>query len=214
MTPKEVLSLLKEAADTFTAISGKPADNDLTRVEKVIYPLLLSVPYNQAKGTHNLRGIITPQSAYSKTYGDPFPIPTRPASYSTSIKKDATDGERRHAEAVHKGIQEDFNLCSTGKHGTKAFLMANVDETWYQELEDPDTYYTEVTALQLMDHLRLRSGGRHAIDAVDIIAEMGTLFAEAHSIAEYINASDGETLEEITPRRPPNRQRNALGHRH
>ena len=68
--------------------------------------------------------------------------------------------------------------------------MANVDETWYWELEDPETYYTGVSALQLMEHLRLRSGGRHAIDAVDIIAETGPLFAEAHSIAEYINAME------------------------
>ena len=131
MTPEEVLSLLKEAADAFTAISGKPSDNDLTRVEKVIYPLLLSVPYDQVKGTHNLRGIITPTASYSKSYGSPFPIPKRPALYSTSIKKDATDGERRGAEAVHKGIQEDFHLYSAGERGTKAFLMANVDETWY-----------------------------------------------------------------------------------
>ena len=41
-----------------------------------------------------------------------------------------------------------------------------------------------------MEHLRLRSGGRHSIDAVNIISEMGTLFAEAHSIAEYINAME------------------------
>ena len=131
MTPEEVLSLLKEAADAFAAISGKPADNDLTRVEKVIYPLLLSVPYDQAEGIHNLRGIITPAATYDKTYGSPFPIPKRPASYSTSIKKDATDGDPRREEAVHKGIQEDFNfnLYAAAKRGTKAFLVANVNKT-------------------------------------------------------------------------------------
>ena len=190
MTSEEVLSLLKEAADAFTAISGKPADNDLTRVDKVIYLLLLSVPYNQVKDKHNLRGIITPTASYSKTYGSPFPIPNRPAPYSTSIKKDATNGKRRGAEAVHKGIQEDFHLYSAGERRTKAFLMANVDETWYRELEDPETYYTGVSALQLMEYLRLRSGGRHVIDAVDIIAEMGTLFAEAH-FSDDVNSVNG-----------------------
>ena len=30
--------------------------------------------------------------------------------------------------------------------------MAVVDETWYKELEDPDTFYTKVTALKLLDH--------------------------------------------------------------
>ena len=108
MTPEEVLLLLKEAADAFTAISGKPADNDLTRVEKVIYPLLLSVTYDQVKVKHNLRGIITPSASYSKTYGSPFPIPKRPSPYSTSIKKDATDGERRGAEAVYTKLSGDL----------------------------------------------------------------------------------------------------------
>ena len=78
MTPEEVLSFLKEAADAFTAISGKPANNDLTRVKKLIYPLLLSVPYDQVEVKHNLCGIITPTASYSKTYGSPFPIPNRP----------------------------------------------------------------------------------------------------------------------------------------
>ena len=37
-----------------------------------------------------------------------------------------------------------------------------VEETWYQQLEDPDTFYTEVSALDLFAHLRDTSGGRHA----------------------------------------------------
>ena len=31
--------------------------------------------------------------------------------------------------------------------------MVVVDETWYKDLEDPDTFYTKVTALKLLDHL-------------------------------------------------------------
>ena len=31
--------------------------------------------------------------------------------------------------------------------------MTVVDETWYKELEDPDTFYTKVTEIKLLEHL-------------------------------------------------------------
>ena len=50
----------------------------------------------------------------------------------------------------------------------RSFIMAVVDETWYKELEDPDTFYTKVTALKLLDHLTEFCAGLHTVDAVDI----------------------------------------------
>ena len=46
--------------------------------------------------------------------------------------------------------------------------MVVVDETWYKELEDPDTFYTKVTALKILDHLTEFCSGLHTVDAVDI----------------------------------------------
>ena len=46
--------------------------------------------------------------------------------------------------------------------------MSVVDETWYNELEYPDTFYTKVTALKLLDHLTESCAGLHTVDAVDI----------------------------------------------
>ena len=46
--------------------------------------------------------------------------------------------------------------------------MEVIEETWYKELEDPDTFYTNITALQLLEHLTEFCLGLHAIDAVDI----------------------------------------------
>ena len=53
--------------------------------------------------------------------------------------------------------------------------MAVVDETWYKEIEDPDTLYTKVTALKLLDHLTKFCSGLHTVDAVDIPQLMKTL---------------------------------------
>ena len=44
--------------------------------------------------------------------------------------------------------------------------MEVVDKTWYKELEDPDTFYTNVTSLKLLDHLTKFFSGLHTFDAV------------------------------------------------
>ena len=61
---------------------------------------------------------------------------------------------------------------------------------WYKELEDPDTFYTNVTALKLLDHLTEFCSGIHTVDAVDISQVMKTLFRDAEGIPQFINAME------------------------
>ena len=35
----------------------------------------------------------------------------------------------------------------------KNFIMEVVDKNWYKELEEPDTFYKNVMALKILDHL-------------------------------------------------------------
>ena len=65
--------------------------------------------------------------------------------------------------------------------------MAVVYEIWYKELEDPDTFYTNVTALKILDHLTELCSGLHTADAVDIPQVMKTLFRDAEVIPQFIN---------------------------
>ena len=68
--------------------------------------------------------------------------------------------------------------------------MEVVDETWNKELEDPDTFYTNVTALKLLDHIPEFCSGLHTIYAVDIPRVKNTLFSDAESIPQFINAME------------------------
>ena len=65
--------------------------------------------------------------------------------------------------------------------------MEVVDKTWYKELEDPDKFYTNVTALKLLEHLTEFCSGLHTVDAVDITQVMKTLFRDADGIPKFIN---------------------------
>ena len=68
--------------------------------------------------------------------------------------------------------------------------MGVVDETWYKELEDPDTFYTNVMALKLLDHLTEFFSGLHTVDAVDITQVIKTLFSNTKGIPQFINAME------------------------
>ena len=65
--------------------------------------------------------------------------------------------------------------------------MEVVDETWYKEIEDTDTFYTNDTALKLLDLLTELCLVIHTVDAVDIPQVMKILFSNAEGIPQYIN---------------------------
>ena len=68
--------------------------------------------------------------------------------------------------------------------------MDGVDETWYKYLKDPDNFYTKVTALKLLNHLKKFCSGILTLDAVDIPQVMKTLFSDEEEITQFINAME------------------------
>ena len=90
------------------------------------------------------------------------------ALYDDTIEKNATRTKVHRAEGKNKEKRNDSQLYKTADNACMNFIMKVVDETWWKELEDPDTFYTNVTALNLLDHLTEFFLGLHTVDAVDI----------------------------------------------
>ena len=65
--------------------------------------------------------------------------------------------------------------------------MPVVYETWYKELKDPDTFYTKVTAIKLLEHLTEFCAGLHTVDAVDIPKLMKELYKDSDGVPQFIN---------------------------
>ena len=72
--------------------------------------------------------------------------------------------------------------------GFFALHVGRVNKTWYKELQDPDMFYMIVTDLTLLDNLTEFCSGLHAVDVVDILQLMKTLYADAKRIPQFINA--------------------------
>ena len=114
-------------------------------------------------------------------------IPPVIAFYDDSIDKDATRIEVHRSEVKHEAKRNDRALYKTANTSCNNFIMEVVNKTWYKELNDPDTFYTNVTALKLLYHLTEFCSGLYTVDAVDILQVMKTLFSDAEGIPHYIN---------------------------
>ena len=64
--------------------------------------------------------------------------------------------------------------------------MAVVGETWYTELKDQDTFYTKVTSLKLLDHLKEFCAGLHTMDAVDIPHIIKSIYKDSEGVPQFI----------------------------
>ena len=94
------------------------------------------------------------------------------------------------AEGNKEAQRNDCQLYETANNACQNFIMAVVDETWYKELEEPDTFYTKVTALKLLDHLTEFCLRLHTVDTVDIPQVMKILFSDTVGIPKFINAME------------------------
>ena len=115
----------------------------------------MKTKYNELTLTYNLSGVILPSERYEQIYKKgACAIPPVIALYDETIEKDATRIEVHRAEGKHKARRNNRQLYETADNACRSFIIAVVDEMWYKDLKDPDTFYTKVTALKLLDHLK------------------------------------------------------------
>ena len=145
MTPNAIIFLFKEARDAFPALEGKPTDNDLLAIREMLLPILMEIPYDLLGGVHSLTAIITDGVRYAADHGgNAFNRPARLPLYGGSIADNATTVVHVQAEAAHKAHLNDYSSFETAERGAAKFLRNVVDEVWYNNLKDADTFYTKV----------------------------------------------------------------------
>ena len=66
------------------------------------------------------------------------------------------------------------------------FLCNVVNEIWYNDLKDAETFFTRVLAIEIMAHLDANSRGLHALDMISLCTNMTQYYAEADDIPQFI----------------------------
>jgi hypothetical protein len=93
---------------------------------------------------------------------------------------------RNRMEAAHRTLINDYNTYLAAKKDLSLFIQTVVDEVWYKDLRHPMTFYNNVTAYALLDHLVANSGGLHNNELVCLPAEMLSYYAESEGIPEFL----------------------------
>ena len=169
----------------FTSIADCPTYTNIIDIIQLLLTVLKKKKYDELTLTHNLLGVILSTKRYEHIYSnEDYLILPVIALYDDTIDKDAMRTEVHWDKGKQEFNQNDRAIYKTANTSFKNFIMEVVDETWYKELEDPDTFYTSVTALKLLYHLTEFCSGLHTVDAVDIPEVMKTLFSDAEGISQ------------------------------
>jgi hypothetical protein len=127
-------------------------------------------------------------ATYTAARGAPFARPGNPGPYGMTIPDNATAVVRNRREAAHMVLVNDFNAFEAAEEEIKTFIYATVKETWIKALRDTVTFYNNVTAYNMFEHLCTNSGGLHNVDLATLPADMLHYYATAEGIPEFILA--------------------------
>ena len=189
--PADLTLALQKSTGEFTVIMDRPTDNDLIEIQQLLVPVLMKKKYDELTLTYNLLGVILTSERYEQIHKKgAYLIPPVIALYNETIDKDATRLEINRAEDKHEARQNDRQLHKTADSACRSFIMAVVEEMWYKELEDPDTFYTKVMDLKRLNHLTEFCVGVHTVDAVDIPQIMKSLYKYSEGVPQFINAME------------------------
>jgi hypothetical protein len=118
--------------------------------------------------------------------GAKFVRPSRPPLYDKNTANDATTIVGVCIKATHKSHLDNYASYKAAEHGIAKFLCNIVDEIWYNNLKDAKTFYTKVTALEIMAHLNANSGGLHAINMISLCLNMTQYYVQANGIPQFM----------------------------
>ena len=165
MMPDAITLLFKEAQDIFLPIEGKPMDDDLLSIQETLLPILMEIPNDLLGGSipswpssRSPRGMlltmVVPLSASPPASLSMMPaLPTMPPQLFTSMPKQPT-------------IQlDDYASFKAAEHGATKFLRKTINEVWFNDPKDAETFYMKVSALEIISFLA-NSRGLHAIDMI------------------------------------------------
>jgi hypothetical protein len=187
MMPDAITLLFKEAYDSVPPIEGKLTNDNLLAIREAILSLLMVVPYDLLTGVHSLTAILMEAGKYKAYHGNhTFMRPSRLPLYDPTIDNNATTVVRIRAKAAHKSRLANYATYEAAKRGVVKFLPDIIDEVWYKVLKDAKTFYTKVTALEIMDLLDTNSGGLHAVDMILLCTNMHQYYMQVDGIPQYI----------------------------
>ena len=138
-------------------------------------------------------GLILTDAAYKRSLRTTVVFNCMTSAYKSNdpiIKDDATDGlckKMYHEWTAWLATQSLIRSC---KIGCRSFILKVVEDTWFQRLCDPDSFYTCVAPKDLFNLLSTYSGGLERVNVIAMFATMHLWWAEDPPVPKFINRFD------------------------
>ena len=121
--PDDITLAIQKVTEGFTAIVGRPTDNDIINIRQLLLLVLMKTNYNELTLTHNISGVILPTKRYEQVYSNgAYVIPSVIALYDDAIDINATRTEVHQVEGKHKAKRNDCALYETSNTECKTSL--------------------------------------------------------------------------------------------
>ena len=190
-TVEDIRARFNATRENFEIEDGQPTEPYVTKIEEAIGGILFGIRYDAEKAKHNLIGLVISDEEYTGRYTDSFVRPERPKAYDDEIDVTSTiTAEIRRAEAVWRAKIADWELYDVAESESARFIVDAVDDVWLAELKKKTTIYAEVTAFDMLAHLRTHCLGEHEVDILDLQDQMRQYHVTAESIPQYIDAME------------------------
>jgi hypothetical protein len=111
---------------------------------------------------------------------------TRLACYDPAINMEASHVNRVCIETAWAALLQDYKAYKAAECSVKVFIEAVVNNTWICDLCNPKTFYSNITALAIFNHLCKHSSSLHVLDMVSLTIQMSQYYVGTPDIPEYI----------------------------
>jgi hypothetical protein len=179
------LEVQKTVADqTVTKVNGPPTSNDLNLLEEELIAIAASIPSVLGGEMSSHAGMLLSNIDYATMApGSPFVVPVNPAVYLVGV----TAATRSQMEAKHKEQVNQFHTFVGVGMGLKDLVLKAIDEDYLLEIKHERVAFLNVTAAQMLTHLRNRWGVVYFVDITALLVECDALWSVDKVPTLYFN---------------------------
>ena len=185
-TSDEIFTALAAASDIFELVVGAPTDADVERIRCAVVKILQSF-HNHGKNDI-LSGLIELEAKYTSCFVHAFDRLEEiyAKNYDPNMPSDPNNQDMQKQDGIFKAKKARAILIIIINAEVCQLILAVVEETWVIQIKDPNTYYNEVTARQLLNHLDKNCDGLDETDDINIYLAIPTWWEETTRVPRYI----------------------------
>ena len=175
-----------------TKIDGQPTLEDVRALDREIAAIVSEIETTNGGGNHGHLGMIMSDTDYVRisTGGTKWTVPTNPGSYPSGIDDTTPTHERERLVAEHKVKVIEFETYRGVLTGTRELIIGAVDEEWNEPLRDARLGFTNVTPLELLEHITRIAGELDYFDETKCLNSLLTPWEPTENPATYFARND------------------------